>query len=289
MHSGVVAAYDPTTNRVWLIDNWKPGGAGASIGYTSFVLDPNSTERHFEGQFAVYRLDSAQSNIHDIVYGRSSADFLGGGRGNDTLGGRGGDDTLWGGAGDDILLGGSQNDTMIGGDGIDAAAYDFADSAVTVALVTGAQNTGGWGIDTLIQIENLTGSKFNDTLVGNSGANVLDGGLGSDTLRGSNGSDTFAFTTALGTSNVDTVADFNVAADTFRLENAMFTGLAAGLLAASAFFKGNAAHDVDDRIIYNAANGALFFDKDGTGAAAAVHFATVSTGLAMTNNDFVVV
>ena len=74
-----------------------------------------------------------------------------------------------------------------------------------------------------------------------------------------------------------------------RLENAVFTGLAAGLLSAAAFFKGSAAHDADDRIIYNSATGGLLFDKDGTGAAAAVRFATVSTGLAMTNNDFVVV
>jgi serralysin len=93
----------------------------------------------------------------------------------------------------------------------------------------------------------------------------------------------------LGTGNVDTVADFNVAADTFRLENAVFAGLAAGALAAPAYFEGSAARDADDGIIYNAANGALFFDKDGIGGAAAVRFATVSAGLSMPNNDFVVV
>jgi Ca2+-binding RTX toxin-like protein len=77
-----------------------------------------------------------------------------------------------------------------------------------------------------------------------------------------------------------------VATDTIRLENAVFTGLAGGVLAAAAFFKGSAAHDADDRVIYNPVNGALLFDKDGLGGAAAVRFATVSTGLAMTNADF---
>ena len=64
---------------------------------------------------------------------------------------------------------------------------------------------------------------------------------------------------------------------------------ATGVLASGAFWIGSAAHDADDRIIYNPNSGALFFDKDGTGGSAAVRFATVSAGLSMTNNDFVVV
>ncbi|HBR68800.1 MAG TPA: hypothetical protein DEA55_05425, partial [Rhodospirillaceae bacterium] len=84
-----------------------------------------------------------------------------------------GNDTLDGGAGDDILDGGT---------GIDRALYNAASSAVTVSLaITAAQNTLGAGIDTLLDIENLTGSGFNDTLTGNSGDNSIDGGSGNDT------------------------------------------------------------------------------------------------------------
>ena len=42
----------------------------------------------------------------------------------------------------------------------------------------------GAGFDTLVSIENLIGSKFNDTLTGNGGTNVLNGAAGNDTLHG---------------------------------------------------------------------------------------------------------
>ena len=47
--------------------------------------------------------------------------------------------------------------------------------------------------------------------------------------------------------------------------------------------------DANDRIIYNNATGDLLYDTDGNGAAAAVRFANVGAGLALTNNDFLVV
>jgi Ca2+-binding RTX toxin-like protein len=135
---------------------------------------------------------------------------------------------------------------------------------------------------------NLTGNSLVQTIQGNNGANILDGKAGSDTLRGFGGSDTFRFSTTLGAGNIDHILDYNVAADTVQLENAVFIGLAGGTLAAAAFFKGSAAHDADDRIIYNAANGALIFDSNGNAAGGAMQFATVAAGLAMTNNEFFV-
>jgi len=66
-------------------------------------------------------------------------------------------------------------------------------------------------------------------------------------------------------------------------------GLPNGVLADAAFRNGTAAADADDRIIYNSSNGAVFFDVDGNGAAAAVQFATVTPGTALTFNSFFVV
>jgi serralysin len=80
-----------------------------------------------------------------------------------------------------------------------------------------------------------------------------------------------------------------VADDMIVLENAVFTGLVAGGLSAAQFVIGTAAQDANDRVIYNSGTGALLFDSDGTGAAAAVQFATVSAGLGLTNLDFFVV
>jgi len=47
--------------------------------------------------------------------------------------------------------------------------------------------------------------------------------------------------------------------------------------------------DASDRIIYNNATGQLFFDPDGTGAAAAVHFATLTGAPAITASDFTMI
>jgi Ca2+-binding RTX toxin-like protein len=119
---------------------------------------------------------------------------------------------------------------------------------------------------------------------------VLNGGTGSDVLTGGANVDSFVFNTTLGASNIDRITDFNTISDTIRLENAVFTGLAGGALAASAFVRntsGNAA-DASDRVIYESDTGRLYFDRDGTGAAAKVHFATLGTNLAVTNADFFV-
>ena len=62
-------------------------------------------------------------------------------------------------------------------------------------------------------------------------------------------------------------------------------------LSSAQFHKGSAAHDTSDRIIYNSANGALLYDADGNtaGGAAAIQFATLSAGLAITRSDFFIV
>src|SRR5262249_19240130 len=136
---------------------------------------------------------------------------------------------------------------------------------------------------------NLGGNELANYLIGNAGANVLDGKSGADTLVGSGGADMFAFSTALGGGNVDKIVDFSVADDTIRLDYAIFGGLATGALAAGAFAIGTAAADADDHIIYNSTTGALLYDADGVGGAAAVQFATIGTGLALSAADFLVI
>src|SRR5215831_733853 len=110
----------------------------------------------------------------------------------DVIRGLGGNDTLSGLAGEDVLEGGDGNDVLDGGTGIDTASYASATQGVTVSLaVTGPQDTGGAGIDTLVSIENLTGSAFDDTLIGDAGDNALSGGGGDDILISGAGADAF--------------------------------------------------------------------------------------------------
>jgi Ca2+-binding RTX toxin-like protein len=68
----------------------------------------------------------------------------------------------------------------------------------------------------------------------------------------------------------------------------VFAGLAPGGLPAGAFRTGSSAQDADDRIIYDAATGALYFDGDGNGGGAAIQFATLGTGLSLAASDFIV-
>ena len=62
-----------------------------------------------------------------------------------------------------------------------------------------------------------------------------------------------------------------------------------GTLGSTSFHTGTAAGDGLDRIIYNSTNGSLFYDADGTGSTVAVQFATLATGLVLTNADFWVI
>jgi Ca2+-binding RTX toxin-like protein len=208
--------------------------------------------------------------------------------------------TLIGNAGNNILNGGGGADHMVGGAGNDIYYVDNVGDKTVEALNGGTDTVRSsihWTLSAnteRLELQgtghlNGTGNALANTIVGNAGNNVLNGGAGSDILTGGAGSDTFFFNTALGASNIDRITDYNVAQDTIRLENAIFTGLADGWLKASAFHIGTAAADASDRIIYNKTTGALLFDKDGAGGAAAVQFATLSPGLAMTASEFFIV
>lgn len=118
---------------------------------------------------------------NDAIGGNVAANRLLGGDGDDRLDGRAGDDRLEGGAGDDLLVGGL---------GLDMADYSAAGTAVKVSLsLTGAQDTGSAGFDSLSGIEGVFGSAYADELAGNGGANSLSGGVGDDSLIGGGGDD----------------------------------------------------------------------------------------------------
>lgn len=247
--------------------------------------------------------------------GGSGSDALTGSAGNNRIDGGAGDDTIEGGLGTDTLIGGANGSTG------DTASYATAGSGVKVSLaLTSFQNTIGAGSDKLSGFENLRGSEFDDILTGDKGNNLLNGskgadrldggagddnlragqdadtligGLGNDVLNGAQGADTFVFNAALGAANIDTIQDFKVAElDKIALENAVFTKVGvAGVLIPDHFVSGNGAvaGDANDRIIYDTASGALFYDADGNGVGAQVQFAILTGAPGLSASDFVII
>ncbi|MEQ1715244.1 MAG: calcium-binding protein [Hyphomicrobium sp.] len=166
--------------------------------------------------------------------------------------------------------------------------FDFGDTAIA----------GTAGNDTLYGRnainDTLTGGMGSDKLLGLSGNDTLKGCAGNDVLTGGAGYDSFVFDTALNASgNRDTITEYLTAYDKIVLENAVFKSLAdiKGTLPWTKFYYSAAglAHDKDDFIIYNTKSGVLTYDADGSGAGAAIAFATLTNKPLVTNIEFQVI
>jgi Ca2+-binding RTX toxin-like protein len=155
------------------------------------------------------------STYSDILTGDSSNNIFVGGAGDDTIDGGGGTNTVdcshdiagvtvdlsggtatdgWGGtdtltniqnvigsAFDDMITPSLFYDNVIdGGGGINTVSFYYAPSGVTVDLHDGTAT--GAGNDTLINIQNVIGSFYDDTFISNSGNHVFDGGAGVNTV-----------------------------------------------------------------------------------------------------------
>jgi Ca2+-binding RTX toxin-like protein len=182
------------------------GGEGADFIWGGLDYDIASYRNAAEGvnvdlrlQLGAQQVGAGEENGDQLWY----MDGLWGSEHNDTLTGRDSDDSdymsvhnvLNGYGGDDILAGLSGNDTLDGGTGTDTANYSLSTSAVNVDLTLSTAQTGGEEGnhargDVLISIENVTGSAYGDTLVGNGEDNVLSGLDGDDSLVGGGGNDT---------------------------------------------------------------------------------------------------
>jgi Ca2+-binding RTX toxin-like protein len=220
------------------------------------------------------------------VRGSVFADSLTGNELGNTLDGQGGADTLVGRGGDDTYLVDNAGDTITenGGQGFDTVRTSVSFTLTAGADVETLATTSDGGTATL----SLLGNSSGNIVRGNNGNNVIGGGDGNDELTGLGGQDRFLFNTALNAAtNVDVITDFNVADDTILLDAGIFNAVGTSVEAGE-FVVGTAAQDANDRIIYDNQTGDLLFDRDGVGGAAAIQFAEVAPGLALTNLDFLI-
>jgi Ca2+-binding RTX toxin-like protein len=219
---------------------------------TNFLFGNGGNDILIAGANAL-ELEGGDGN--DFLKGSASGGILTGDAGNDTLvGGAGNDFVLAGGFGNDLVSGGDGNDRLRGNGG------SFEDS-----------------------------NNENDTLIGGNGNDSLEGGgSGNDLLTGGSGSDQFKFGSDFSphfvSTSVDTITDFAVGTDKIIVDKFRFTTLqspAFGDLLASEFgiVTSDVQADVSSaQIVYNSANGKLFYNSDGVTAGFGIggQFATLN-------------
>jgi Ca2+-binding RTX toxin-like protein len=264
--------------------------------------------------------DHLCQGVPATIHGTEADDFLMGTVGDDVIHGLGGSDEIYGLEGNDIICGGGAWDLLAGGAGDDTldgggggeggqADYSSAPGPVTVDLGTGTAT--GDGTDTLINIGEVSGSAFGDTLIasdegsnffgaggpdiltGGAGPDNLVGGQGDDEIHGNGGRDTLEGNPGLGggvTGGDDTldggpgVDTLDYSAETGPVNVNMGTGISVGegtdTLASIEIVIGSAGNDMltggsGDDIF----DGALGDDTiDGAGGSDTVHFLSFSGG-----------
>ena len=196
------------------------GGAGADIAvyWTSnaavTVNLTNGTGQggHAEGDVLVGVEHLWGSDHNDVLSGNNGANRLYGGKGNDELSGN---------SGNDVLEGDLGADRLDGGPGMDMVSYSLSNEGVTVKLGEGIIEGGHADGDVLVSIEGIEGSRYDDVLEGDNGANRLSGGIGDDTLKGNGGADRFIFEHS---NRDDVILDFTDGEDKIDLTDIGLSG-----------------------------------------------------------------
>jgi Ca2+-binding RTX toxin-like protein len=182
---GGVDTYDFSNYGGGMTVDLRPGA------FSLFSTDQLANNDAFTGGNTFAPGNIANALLHDGNVA-SLIENANGGTGSDTLIGNQVDNVLRGNAGDDWLAAGTGSDTLDGGAGADVADFAGATAGITVTIDPKATIAvaNGRDVDTLVGIEGVSGTAFDDTLTGNRGANYLGGGTGGhDVLTGNGGDD----------------------------------------------------------------------------------------------------
>ncbi|MEA5451767.1 calcium-binding protein [Leptolyngbya sp. CCNP1308] len=275
----------------------------ASISYTLSANVENLT------LFGTANLNGVGSIFSNIIIGNSGSNTLIGGTGGDRLDGGVSADVMQGGPDSDTYVVDNIDDRVLEffGEGIDiihsSVSYRLSADVENLTLL-GATNLGGTGND----LDNvIKGNRGDNLLLGGGGNDRLIGGAGNDTLLGNAEADRYIFDSGRAFSNgdlgVDTIIFFERGSDKIELSKATFTTLASrGSLVGTAGFSdisefalvtSDAAAALSRAdIVYNAGNGKLFYNPNGSlagfdsSSVQGGHFATLSGAPSLSSNDF---
>lgn len=242
----------------------------------------------------------------DIVYGDGGGDDISGNSGTDKLFGGSGNDVLSGGAGNDILDGGSGRDEINGNGGIDTLSYEEVGGKGVRIDVTKKKYGGEARSDDIRNVDNVIGSQSKDVLtpakggyaygaggsdvIKSAGAAVMRGDEGGDKLIGGKKKDVFWLQPA--EYGADDILNFKSGQDKLRIKGSDF-GVGDGL-SSGELVNRSSGHDAEGsgaQLIYDQSTKTLWFDADGTGAAAAEKIAGFGKGApgSLSTNDFDVI
>ncbi|SAC04214.1 type 1 secretion target domain-containng protein [Enterobacter hormaechei] len=178
----------------------------------------------------------------------------------------------------------SEHDTWSSTGGMDVVGYRNATSGVTVDLGRSTAQSTGFDTATLVNIEGINGSDYDDVITGNSGDNQFEGRGGNDTFNiGSGGHDTLLYklinaSDATGGNGSDVVNGFTVGtwegtADTDRIDlrdllsDSGYTGTGSASYVNGVATLDSSAGNIADyiRVVQNGSNTEIQVDLDGTG------------------------
>jgi len=168
-----------------------PTGIKANLSSAALVLGgvtvaAGTVKDGYAGTDTLNKIENVTgSAFNDFITGSYSKNFLSSGAGDDVISGLGGGDTIDGGYGVDTV----EFTTDINGISVNMSA--ITQTLNGYVLSSGTAYAGGNVTlrETLLNVENITGTSMADTVLGSSGDNRLDGNAGNDNLLGDYGND----------------------------------------------------------------------------------------------------
>jgi Ca2+-binding RTX toxin-like protein len=182
-----------------LIGGNPVNGSGATDGFEGFTGGAGNDTIEGGAGFDRIHYQTSPAAVHVVLGGTGAGTAQDGWGDTDTftsieeVRGSSFADTLTGSnsSGFESFEGRGGNDTIDGSGGTqDRVSFQSSPAGASVDLAAGTATDGWGGTDSLLNIENVRGSEFNDVLVGNAGTNSLDGRAGNDSLAGGDGQDT---------------------------------------------------------------------------------------------------